>query len=421
MSRSVLLSLRALYRRLPVGFRRRIGAQVTHLTAPALARSVPAAAPGHDGPAGSAVLVGLSRSTLGHGAAARLCAREMRDGGVRLSELDVSQALRASMAEEAAPAAPPDPDADAAVLMLNPEETVQALHGAEGDVLRGKRVCAYWVWELEAAPRRWRKLAGHVPHEIWAPSAFAAEAMRAVFDQPVHVVPHPCALDAPPAPTAERRAAARARFGAGAEDFVAVSSFSAASSLARKNPRGAIAAFDAAFGGADDALLVLRCTNAGAYPQALADLRAAVRDARSNILLIDEPAGWQEVLDLYAACDVYLSLHRSEGFGLNLAEAMLSGRAVIATGWSGNLQFMDESCSALVPPTALVPLRDPQGVYRGAGRWAEPDLDAAVGHLRALKSDPDRRAALAEAGRIRATGDLSGGAAPARLRAGASR
>jgi glycosyltransferase involved in cell wall biosynthesis len=411
--------LQRLYRRLPVGLRRRVGAQVTRAVAPHLSRALPAAEPGRDGAASSAVIVGLSRSTLGHGAAARLCAAELRQGGIAVSQLDVSAALRAPIAAEE-PAAAADATAEAAVVVLNPEEMVQALQGAGGEALRGKRVAAYWVWELERAPARWRTLAGHVPHEIWAPSRFAADALAAVFDQPARVIPHPCALTPPPEPTSERRAAARSRLGFGPDDFLAFSSFSAASSLARKNPAGSIEAFGRAFAGRTDAKLVLRCGGGGAYPAAMTALRSAVRNAQAPVSLI-EAASWEELLDLYAACDVYLSLHRSEGFGLNLAEAMLSARPVIATAWSGNLEFMDETSSALIPAT-LVPARDPQGIYRQRdARWAEPNLDAAVEQLRRLKTDVDARMRLGLLGRAAARERLSGGAAAQALRAPISR
>jgi glycosyltransferase involved in cell wall biosynthesis len=100
----------------------------------------------------------------------------------------------------------------------------------------------------------------------------------------------------------------------------------------------------------------------------------------------------QENQSLLDQCDILLSPHRSEGFGLHLAEAMARGKCVIATGWSGNLQFMSYECAALLPYT-LVPLHDPAGVYpqmRGAF-WAEPDLKAGAGALAELAADADKR------------------------------
>jgi glycosyltransferase involved in cell wall biosynthesis len=140
-----------------------------------------------------------------------------------------------------------------------------------------------------------------------------------------------------------------------------------------------------------------------------------VRDAGPSVILI-EAAGYDELMALYAACDIYLSLHRSEGFGLNLAEAMLAERAVVATGWSGNLDFMDADASALIP-ARLVPVRDPQRVYTVAGaKWAEPAHDAAVEALRRLRADPELRAEMAKRGAEKARTLLGGGAAAKALR-----
>jgi glycosyltransferase involved in cell wall biosynthesis len=104
---------------------------------------------------------------------------------------------------------------------------------------------------------------------------------------------------------------------------------------------------------------------------------------------------------LTAAADIVLSLHRSEGFGLVLAEAMLLRRPVIATGWSGNMAFMDAHCAALVD-YRLVPARDPRQVYAGAS-WAEPDHEAAVAQLRRLADDSAERVALGARGEAAAT------------------
>ena len=109
--------------------------------------------------------------------------------------------------------------------------------------------------------------------------------------------------------------------------------------------------------------------------------------------------------DLHAltlACDIVLSLHRSEGFGLVPAEAMLLGVPVVATGWSGNMQYMDAGCAALVP-YALVPARDPRGVFEAPGAvWAEPDLGTAAAQLARLAADPAARRTLGLAGQAAA-------------------
>lgn len=358
-------------------------------------------------------VTGLFASKLGHAQAANLLARELEMGGFVVNPVDATAAVNADM--EIAPPPTAAAASQLGVLVLNPEAMVHAFNRLGASRLPERRRIGYWVWELERAPARWRRLAGHVVHEIWAPSAFAAEALRAAFDQPVRVVPHASAL-APLQLSAARRTAARAALDVGEDVFVAATSFAFTSSVARKNPDAAIAAFSAAFAGREDALLMIRCIQGRRFPGALTALKARVAAAGASVRLIED-GGIESMHDLYAACDAYISLHRSEGFGLNLAEAMLAERAVIATGWSGNLDFMDGDCAMLIPPRALVPVHDPQGVYKQRGaRWAEPDMEAAIVALRALKDDPARRAALAAKGAAHARAVLSGGAAAQALR-----
>jgi glycosyltransferase involved in cell wall biosynthesis len=101
---------------------------------------------------------------------------------------------------------------------------------------------------------------------------------------------------------------------------------------------------------------------------------------------------------LIASCDVVLSPHRSEGYGLALAEAFLAGVPALATGWSGNVDFMGSLSELLIDHT-MIPVRDPAGVYRASAQlWAEPDLDDGARKLKALHADPVRRAELARLG-----------------------
>jgi glycosyltransferase involved in cell wall biosynthesis len=113
-----------------------------------------------------------------------------------------------------------------------------------------------------------------------------------------------------------------------------------------------------------------------------------------------------DVLSLIAGADVLVSLHRAEGFGLTPAEAMALGTPVLATAWSGVLDFMDGDC-ALMVPAELVPVDDPQGIYRGRQTWAEPDIPAAAGALVRLRQDPGLGKRLAEAARARVARQLS--------------
>jgi glycosyltransferase involved in cell wall biosynthesis len=257
--------------------------------------------------------------------------------------------------------------------------------------VRGRRVIGYWSWELPVAPDSWRPGMEFV-HEVWAPSHFTAAAF-ASLTAAVRVVPHPVAVR-PPAPSGLRRA----DFGLPADAFVTLVMFSLASSFERKNPLGAIAAHRAAFGGRSDRILFMHVTNPHHFPADFARLRAEA-ERTANVRLHTGDLSRADAEALMLCCDVLLSLHRSEGFGLVPAEAMMLGKPVVATDWSATTEYMDADSAALVP-ARLVPARDPRGVYEAPGAvWAEPDLQAASSWLQRLAGDVELRERLGAAGR----------------------
>jgi glycosyltransferase involved in cell wall biosynthesis len=210
---------------------------------------------------------------------------------------------------------------------------------------------------------------------------------------PLRVIPH--ALAATP-PSASCRG--RVSFGMPPDTVIVLASFNFASGFARKNPLGAVAAFRRAFGERRDRMLVLKTLNTSADPAAVKQLHEAIGGV-SNIVIDERKFTREDNLAFIMAADIVLSLHRSEGFGLVMAEAMLLGRPVVATGWSGNMDFMDDRSAALVTAKLVTP-DDPTGVFALPGAvWADPDLDEAAMHLRRLADDPAARSALGAAGR----------------------
>jgi glycosyltransferase involved in cell wall biosynthesis len=255
----------------------------------------------------------------------------------------------------------------------------------------GRRIIGYWAWELPRLPPEWAIGASFV-HEIWVPSQFTADAVEKLRPGRVRVVPHPVAV-APPTPSTLDRHA----FGLRDDTVVVLAVFNLASSLERKNPYAAIAAFRAAFGDRRDRLLVLKVGHPMHFPSEFANLAAAADAPNIRLEARDLPPADNHAL--FAAADIVLSLHRSEAFGLVLAEAMLLGKPVIATGWSGNMEYMEDESAALVG-FQLVPARDRRGTYDVAHAvWAEPDLADAVAHLRRLADDEPERRALGARGR----------------------
>ncbi|MET0338259.1 MAG: glycosyltransferase, partial [Caulobacter sp.] len=366
---SPLARLRALRRRLAPG----LSGPVGKLLPPAFA--LLARLRHHAGglaPSGPIIVAGFHGSVLGIGEAARSLSATLRCAGFEVLDWDVSALFGHERRIEAGDPTPPPVGSGTLIAHMNPPELLQliALYGA--GALKGRRVIGYWAWELEHLPRSWRPAFRHVD-EVWAPSRFTAEAVEEVAPQgmPIRVLPHP--LD----PT--DLAPDRARFDFPDDAVIVLSAFDLRSTLARKNPLAAIEAFKRAAGrSSSNALLVLKTVGADAASPLLAQINAAIGGAR-NIRLFNGVLSPDDRDRLVASADIILSLHRSEGFGLWLAEGMLAGKPVVATAWSGNLDFMTPKAAAMVP-ARLVAVDDRQGMYAG-GRWAEADLDAAEARL----------------------------------------
>jgi glycosyltransferase involved in cell wall biosynthesis len=392
-ARSPLSPLHRLWRLLPAGQRRLIFARGTALLAPRPDRVPPPAREG-------IVVAGELSRASGLGEAARQTRAAFETLGIRTWGVDIEN--RTAPVPEVPAGAP-------MLLHVNAPVLPWALLRLPRRLVRGRRIVAYWAWELPTVPDTWRPALGLV-HEIWALSRFTADAIATLMPPgsatPLRAVPIPLAVS-PPLPSARDRAS----FGLPGDAVMVLVSFSLASSFVRKNPLAAIAAFRAAFGDRADRLLVLKVVHPEHFPDDLAALRAAIGGA-PNIRLLTGTLSAADTHALTACADVVLSLHRSEGFGLVPAEAMLLGRPVVATGWSGNLDFMDTASAALVDYT-LVPARDPRGVFEAPGAvWAEPDIGSAAAHLRRLADDPAERAALGARGRAMAQARL--GLAPVR-------
>jgi glycosyltransferase involved in cell wall biosynthesis len=258
--------------------------------------------------------------------------------------------------------------------------------------LRRRRVIGYWAWELQTIPADWRPALSFV-HEVWVPSRFTAAALETLAPGRVRIVPP--AIGALPA---RRALLTRSDFGLPDTALIVLVAFNLASSFERKNPLAAIAAFRAAFGERKDRLLLLKIANPNHFPPDFARIRDAVAGSE-NIRIDARTLPAADHAALTACADIILSLHRSEGLGLVPAEAMLLGKPVIATGWSGNLDYMDAQSAALVG-CRLVPARDPRLVYQVPGAvWAEPDIGEAAAQLGRLAADPAERVALGARGR----------------------
>jgi glycosyltransferase involved in cell wall biosynthesis len=234
---------------------------------------------------------------------------------------------------------------------------------------RARRI-AYWAWELPMPPKRWPDLDG-VYSEIWTPSEFAKQSLSQRYRSvPINVVAHRIA----PRPPRNRRPDM---------PFTVLAMGDSRSSFARKNVGGAVAAFVAAFGTSKDARLIVKVNGkAGQTNNVPNEWRCL-----PNVTVVDSYLEEAQLEAIYSNSDVFLSLHRAEGFGLPMIEAMARKIPVVATGWSGNLQFMNTDNSILIP-FRLIPCCDEFTYSRYFdAEWADPNIEAAASALKRLRTD----------------------------------
>ena len=372
------------YRLLPARPRRRAFTEATSLVAPRPDREPPQALHG-------VAVAGDLGGITGLGEGARLMLRGLRGLGLAAWPIDV-MGPRSALPPPGVPI----------VVHVNAPMLGYTLLRQRRALLRGRRVVGYWAWELPTMPPDWHAGLPFV-HEIWVPSRFAAAAIETIAPGQVRVVPPPLGLLPPVAAPLDRSA-----FGLPDTAVIVLVAFNLASSFERKNPLASIAAFRAAFGDRMDRLLLLKVGNPEHFPGDFAAIRAAVAGV-PNIRIETRVLPAADHAALMAACDIVMSLHRSEGLGLVPAEAMLLGKPVIATGWSGNMEFMDAESAALVG-YRLVQACDARRVYDVPGAvWAEPDKGEAMAQLRRLADDVEQRVALGACARRAVTGRLGAG------------
>jgi len=248
------------------------------------------------------------------------------------------------------------------------------------DLFTDRYTIGLWAWEVEEFPAIYHE-AFSLVDEIWTVSRFARDAIASKTDKPVYVFPHPIPLPELKSIKPLDRGALGLPEG---PYFLFV--FDYLGVFERKNPMAVIRAFTSAFSDSEGPLLVMKTINGNRCRADRERLRLAC-SARSDIRLIEDYLDSDVVRSLMANATAYVSLHRSEGYGLTMSEAMSLGRPVIATGYSGNLDFMDESNSLLVP---YQPVRVAQGSgpYPTSIHWAEPDTVAAARYMRRLIDDP---------------------------------
>ncbi|WP_448135220.1 glycosyltransferase family 4 protein [Stenotrophomonas rhizophila] len=344
-------------------------------------------------------ILGYIRGQFGVAESARLYARALIDSGVDVALYDIDLGLKHGWDDRSLePWIGTETPHPVSIIFVNPDYLQPALAHIGAERLRGRYLIACWFWELETVPSEWVQAMDQVD-EIMVASQFVEQAFLRATDKPVTRVPMPLG----PQPDSGLE---RADFGLEADCFTFLATFDFNSWVARKNPFAVLAAFKHAFAnGRDDVRLLIKSSNGFRHPDHFgALLREAGSDRR--IIIRDDVIDRAHVNALQRCCDAYVSLHRAEGFGLGLAECMAMGKPVIATGWSGNLDFMDEGCAALVRHS-FVTVNPGEYPHPEGQRWAEPDVVHAAEWMRRLADDPAAARELGERGRRHVLASLS--------------
>jgi glycosyltransferase involved in cell wall biosynthesis len=266
------------------------------------------------------------------------------------------------------------------VFHLNADEMKHASAHLGMHFFAGRYNIGYWAWELARFPEAWVP-AFEFFDEIWAPSRFIQQAVAERAACPV--VHMPLAVDFSATQPLPRR-----HFGLPERKLLFLFYFDFTSYVARKNPQAALAAFRAAFPDPDreGVALVIKLNGMEQRPDDYARFREEMKVAGQGVFVLDRVMTDHEVRNLVRLCDCFVSLHRSEGFGRGLAEAMYYGKPVIGTGYSGNLDFMNPDNACLVD-YLLVPVREGEYPHAEGQFWADPDVEQAASHMRAIAGD----------------------------------
>ena len=328
-------------------------------------------------------LIGFLRAGFGQGEAARLMHEAMVAGDIPHAAISLTHEGLDDQVESSAAD-------DALVYDINLScvnvDALEVLSRRMGIDLMEERysIGTIW-WESNLLPSYLVGQMNSYLDEVWVGSTYIADALAVYTDKPIRVFPLPVRIPEPMDPPDRATAGLP-------EGYLFMFSFDFNSTVARKNPDGVIEAFRRAFPQPSDPQLVIKTINGHRHLPELERLRAITAD-RNDITIYD---GFlpTEQRDAWArAADCYVSLHRSEGFGLTMAEAMAMGKPVIATAYSANLDFMNEDVAFLVPVTEWR-LEAQAGPYPVGSLWADPDLDAAAAFMRRAAEYPDAAAAM---------------------------
>jgi len=351
---------------------------------------------------------GHLRAGFGLAGGARATARCLKAAGCQLSYVDLALASHAAVQElscNSHESGSNDDHFQVDFVHTNPNILSSNPELLERHPLTAPLRIGYWAWELEQFPAGWERFfSGY--HEIWCPSSFTAQSLVQRSPVPVVALPH-----LPDWNHLQKRNKARKVFRQtnGAHPFTFLTLFDFWSTPERKNPEAVIRAFQHAFPRHDSSgpavQLLVKASSAEQFPRQARALKNLAKGDR-RIRWIEALLPQAELDVLYDRADALVSLHRSEGFGLTLADAMGMGIPVIATGYSGNLDFMPPGSAELIPWT-LKTIERSRGDYVAGATWAEPDINSAAEAMRRLAMNSKYAALLGLRGQKAAQERLS--------------
>ncbi len=255
-------------------------------------------------------------------------------------------------------------------------------HFSIRDQYQDKYNIIYPAWELERYPEEWAEQLERFD-EVWAPSLFIKKSIEALYSKPVVHMPLACEVSLVSFKS-------RRYFGIPESDYVFLFFFDIRSFYTRKNPLGILSCFKGIFASKayPQARLVLKVNGAELNPELVQQLKDELQGLSENVHFFPQVMTDNEIKNLVRCCDCFISLHRSEGFGRGMAEAMALGKPVIATGYSGNMDFMTPEVSYPLD-YRLIPLKEGEYPHFENQVWADPDLDQAVGVIKSLLEHPE--------------------------------
>ncbi len=269
---------------------------------------------------------------------------------------------------------------DINLIQINIDRLEQVIVNTDKNYFQDKYNIAFWAWELEEFPEESKKFF-NLFNEIWVPSNFCAEAISKVSPVPVVKFMHSIEIETP--------ILTRKDLYLPEDKFIFYGMFDYYSSIHRKNPLGTIEAYEKAFGkNHTETILLLKSGISTEFPEEKELILQRIADNKS-IILIEELMDRNKLYSYMNACDAFVSLHRSEGFGLTMAEAMYFGKPVIATAYSANTEFMNINNSFLVQ-YKMVDTGDDYYFASGKGFWADPDTSYAAELMKFIFENPEK-------------------------------